>query len=254
MTDLLLDILPAWGLREPFSAVSHGFGALLALGATFFLVQRARERGLKGRTVGLFGTTVVLAFGASALFHAVDVSPGRLDIYGKVDHAAIFLVVAGTGTAIYSTLETRWADQLLAVTWGLTILAITTKLSIGSLGEWATAGLHLAVGWAASIGLLVLAFSGHWRRLRSFLIGALFFSVGAVVFATEGPVLWPGVIEGHEVFHVLVLVGEAFHFHFVYRYCTCPAAFCESQLEMATDASPSGLGARPPSPSGHGRT
>jgi len=231
MSSLLLDILPAWGLREPFSALSHGLGALLALGATVPLVRRARNRGLKGRAVAVFGAAVVLAFTASALFHAVEVPPAQLKWYGTLDHAAIFLVVAGTGTAIYSTLEQRWADQLLAATWGLAILAIVVKLTVRSLGGWSTAALHLTVGWAASIGLVVLAFSGHWERLRSFIIGGVFFTIGAVFFATEWPVLWPGVIEGHEVFHVLVLVGEAFHFHFVYRYCTCPRAFCRPSLE-----------------------
>jgi len=229
MSPLLLDVVPFWGLREPFSALSHGLGALLAAWATAHLVRKARSNGLVGRAVGVFGTTVVLAFAASALFHTVDVPPDRLDLYGKIDHAAIFLVVAGTGTAIYSMLEGQWSDQLLAATWGLTIVAIVAKLSIESLGGWETAALHLTVGWVCSIGLFAVATSDHWRRMSSFVAGALFFTIGAVVFATDWPVLWPGFVEGHEVFHVLVLVGEAFHFHFVYHYCTCPDAFCDPE-------------------------
>ncbi len=236
MSPLLLDIVSAWGLREPFSTLSHGLGALVAAVATVVLVRKARSNGVMGRAVGVFGTTVVLAFSASALFHAVTVPPDRLELYGNIDHAAIFLLVAGTGTAIYSMLETQWADQLLAATWGLTILGITAKLSFDSLEGWETAAMHLTVGWVCGIGIFALAFSDHWRRLRSFVVGAIFFTIGAVVFATEWPVLWPGVIEGHEVFHVLVLAGEVFHFHFVYRYCTCPTAFCEPPSELAGGA------------------
>jgi hemolysin III len=242
MLSLLLDIQPALGMREPFSALSHGLGAVVAAVATVLLVREARSNGETGRSVAVFGATVVLVFAASALFHTVTVPPDRLDLYGRVDHTAIFLVIAGTGTAIYSMLETRWSDQLLAATWGLTILGIAAKLTIDSLGGWETAAMHLTVGWVCSIGIFAIAFSDHWRRLQSFVAGALFFTIGAIVFATDWPVVWPGIVEGHEVFHVLVLAGEAFHFYFVYHYCTCPTAFCEPPLDIAGDAAASGVG------------
>lgn len=238
-----LEIISVWGIREPFSTLSHALGALLALGATVVLVRRAREQGQKGRAVAVYGATVVLALVASAVFHYVTVPPGRLDVYGQIDHTAIFLVMAGTGTAIYSALESRWADQLVIATWGLTILAIVVKLTVESLGDWGTIIIYLAVGWTCSMGLFVMAQSANWRRLRSFVAGALVFSLGAVVFATEWPVVWPGIIEGHEVFHVLVLIGEAFHFHFVHQYCTYPILFREEQSEAMVGArlSPSEL-------------
>lgn len=227
----LLEIISVWGIREPFSTLSHALGALAALGATVFLVRRARKQGLQGRAVAVYGATVVLALAASALFHYVEVPPSRLAFYGKIDHIAIFLVIAGTGTAVYSALESRWADRLVAILWGLTLLAIAVKMAVESLGGWKIALIYLALGWAGTMGLISVARSHSWRPLRSFIAGGLVFSVGAIVFATKWPVLWPGVIEGHEVFHVLVLIGEAFHFHFVYQYCTCPTAFCETDPE-----------------------
>lgn len=230
----LLDIISVWGIREPFSALSHAFGALLALWATLHLVHRARKRGRKGGSVLLYGATVVLAFSASALFHSVEASPDRLALYGTIDHAAIFFLIAGTGTAIYSSLDVHWADQLIAAVWGLTILAIAMVLLFESLGGWKIAVLYLALGWVASMGLFVRAGPGTWEYLRSFLAGGLVFSVGALVFATHWPNVWPGVIEAHEVFHVLVLIGEAFHLHFVYQYCTCPSAFCKSDSEAVS--------------------
>lgn len=239
----LLDIISVWGIREPFSTLSHALGALLALGATVLLVRRAWNEGGKGQAVAVYGATVVLAFAASALFHYVTVSPSRLDLYKQVDHVAIFLVMGGTGTAIYSTLGSYRADQLVAATWALIIFAITVELMVGSLGDWGTIAIYLAAGWTCSLGLFVIARSVNWRRLRSFATGVLVFSLGALVFATEWPVVWPGVIEGHEVFHVLVLIGEAFHFHFVYRYCTCPTLLCEehSEAKVRVGLSPSEL-------------
>jgi hemolysin III len=230
----LLDIISVWGIREPFSTLSHGLGALVALWGTAVLVLHARRQGRTGWAVAVYGVTVVLTLSASALFHYVDAPPARVALYGKIDHIAIFLLIAGTGTAIYSALDARWANHLLGLTWGLTVLAIGAELTVDALEGWKIAGVYLTVGWASSLGLFATARFASWRRLRSFLAGALAFSVGAVVFATEWPVLWPGVIEGHEVFHVLVLIGEAFHFHFVYRYCTCPVAFCEPDSLLAS--------------------
>lgn len=223
----LLGIISVWGIREPFSTLSHALGALVAVVATVALIRRARGQGRRGWAAAVYGGTVVVAFSASALFHYVEGSPERLNLYGKIDHVAIFLLIAGTGTAIYSALEARWADHLLTLTWGLALLAIAVKLTVESLGGWQIAVIYLVLGWTCSTGLLATVRSAPWRRLRSFIAGALAFSGGAVVFATGWPVLWPGVIGGHEVFHVLVLIGEAFHFHFVYRYCTCPASLCD---------------------------
>lgn len=234
----VLDIISVWGIREPFSTLSHAVGALVALGATAALVRRARRQGRTGWAMAVYGGSVVVAFSASALFHYVETSPSRLELYGKIDHVAIFLLIAGTGTAIYSALEAWWANQLLALIWGLTLSGIAAKLAVDSLGGWHAAVIYLALGWMCSLGVFVTAQFASWRRLRSFMAGVLAFSVGAVVFATDWPVLWPGVIEGHELFHVLVLAGEAFHFQFVYRYCTCPWAFCAPASVLAAEPTP----------------
>lgn len=231
MPSILLDIISYWGIRDPFSMLSHLLGAVLGLIATIFLVHRARKNGLKGQAVAVYGITVVLAFSASALFHYVDESAARLTMFKKIDHAAIFLMMAGTGTAIYGTLGARWAEKLIAATWATCIIALAIKLLVWPMALWATASIYLTVGWVSSMGLFTVISALDWQRLRLYLIGAAVLTVGAIVFATHWPVLWPGVIEGHEVFHVLVLIGVGFHVRFVYLYCTCPEALSASTLD-----------------------
>lgn len=231
-----LGIISLWGIRDPFSMLSHALGALLALGATVVLVRRARQHGMKGWGVAVYGLSLVLGLTASAVFHYVEVDSDRLLLYKKIDHAAIFLVMAGTGTAIYATLQTRWADRLIAAIWGMSVIGIAVKLIVWPLGMWETASMYLAVGWTSSMGVLKLPPAATWRRLRLFIAGAVVFSLAAVVFATKWPVLWPGVIEGHEVFHVLVLLGEALHLRFVYLYCTSPRAFSEANEDPFPEA------------------
>jgi hemolysin III len=204
--------------RDPVSMGSHLLGALLSVGATYVLLLRARHNGQSGLGVGTYGLMVTLAFSASALFHYVEASSPRYDLYNKLDHVAIFLMIAGTGTAIYSALEAWWAEYLMGALWGCAILGIGLQLAFWSMPDWLTATIYLAVGWLGSLGVLEMGRSGQ-RSVRLFLWGALVFSLGALVYATDWPSIWAGVIGAHEVFHGFVLVGAAFHYGFVYRQC-----------------------------------
>jgi hemolysin III len=206
--------------RDPFSMGSHLLGALLSLVATYMLVRRARRHGMKGIGAGTYGLLMTLAFSASALFHYVDGSSPRYELYNKLDHVAIFLMIAGTGTAIYAALQTWWTTYFTGALWGCAVSGILLKLTFWSMPPWLTAGVYLLVGWLGSLGVVALGRLGEGRPVRLFLLGGLAFSVGAVVYAVGWPVLWRGVIGAHEVFHVFVLLGAALHFDFVYRHCT----------------------------------
>jgi len=221
---MTLDFLFVTMGRDPFSMLSHFLGALLSLVATIFLVRKARAQGLKGRGVAIYGVMMTLTFAASALFHYVDPANPRIELYKRIDHAAIFLMIAGTGTAIYASLRTTWANRLIALLWGLTLVGLVVKLTWWSMALWMTSLVYLALGWIGCIGLLGIAKAVGWRHLWLFFGGGIVFSIGAVVFATGWPVVWTGVFEAHEVFHVLVLCGAALHYGFIYKYCTDPTA------------------------------
>jgi hemolysin III len=228
MAPLLLDIQPLWDIREPVSALSHLAGTLLALVATVAVTRRARARGLGRwgvRRMVAYGLTLVLVFGASTAFHFPTWAPEHLVLLKKLDHAAIFLVIAGTGTAIYGAVRRRWTTYLTAGLWVLTVAGGAIKMLVWPMPLWLTAVIYLTLGWTAASGLLALVGRMEPVHRRLLLGGTLAFTLGAVVFATGGPVLWRGVVEGHEVFHLFVLAGTAFFFTFVYRYCTRPDLF-----------------------------
>lgn len=208
--------------RDPFSMGSHLVGALLSLGATYVLVRRARRSGMRGVGAATYGVSMTLLFSFSTLFHYVDAGSPRLGLYNKLDHVAIFLMIAGTGTAIYAALQARWTSYFTGALWGCAGLGILFKLTFWSMPDWLTAGIYLLVGWLGSLGVVVIASSAEECSVRSFVVGGGVFSAGALVYAVSWPVLWTGVIGPHEVFHLLVLLGAACHFAFVYRYCTAP--------------------------------
>ena len=208
--------------RDPFSMGSHLVGALLSLAATYVLVRRARRGGMTGVGVGTYGVLMTLAFSASALFHYVDAGSPRYEFYNKLDHVAIFLMIAGTGTAIYAALRARWTTMLTAALWGCAVLGIALKLAFWSMPDWLTAGIYLVVGWLGSLGVVALGRSVEERPTHLFMVGAGVFTMSAVVYAADWPTIWTGVVDAHGVFHVLVLLGAAFHYGFVYRHCTTP--------------------------------
>lgn len=206
--------------RDPFSMGSHLLGAVLSLVATYVIIRRARRADMRGLGVGVYGVLMTLAFSASALFHFVDAGSPRYELYNKMDHIAIFLMIAGTGTAIYYSFRVRWADLLTGALWGSAVLGIVLKMAFWSMPDWLTATIYLIVGWLGSLGVLAIGWTTDKRSIRLFLFGGVAFTIGAIVYATGWPTVWAGVIGAHEVFHILVLLGAALHYGFVYRHCT----------------------------------
>lgn len=227
MEAIVVDIIPRWGLRNPVSMLSHLLGALVALAALLALVWRARRQGHQPRAVwalAVYGLSVVAAFAASALFHAPVWPADELVAFKKLDHAAIFVMIAGTGTALYGALRNRWAGPMIGVLWGVCLVALAVKMVVWPMTLWMTALIYVAVGWCALVGLFLVIRAVGWRRLSPLFWGAVVLTVGAVIFATRWPVLWPGIIEAHELFHLLVLVGTGVHFAFIYKTCTVPGS------------------------------
>lgn len=238
MLSPVLQIIPYWGIRDPVSMLTHLVGALMAIGTTIVLVRRARREGRRGRAVAIYGTCVAVALAASATFHIVNATSERFTLFNKIDHATIFLVVAGTGTVIYEAIGARWSELLIVATWIVNLIAIAVVLIVWPLTPWMTAMTYVGVGWTSSAGLGVVIHSSDWRQLRLFLVGIVVLTLGAVVFAMDWPVLWPGVIEGHEVFHILVIIGLGFHGRFVYKHCVHRETWQEGRAHEDTSEWP----------------
>jgi len=143
--------------RDPFSMGSHLLGALLSLGATFVLIRRARRSGMPGLGAATYGVSMTLLFSFSALFHYVEASSPRYALYNKLDRVAIFLLIAGTGTVIYTALQARWTSYLTGALWGCAAAGILLKLTFWSMPDWLTAGIYVLFGWLGSVGVVAIA-------------------------------------------------------------------------------------------------
>jgi hemolysin III len=204
-------------LREPFSALSHGSWWLLSLPAVVLLWRRGG--GDLGKRVSLvvFGLSLAACFAGSTLYHGVRGSDERIAFFALMDYIGIFLLIAGTYTPIaWNMMSGRWRLTVLAVAWTSAAAGIALQICCTSLPpEWRT-GLYLGLGWGALFCYFDIARRLSHRAMRPFLAGGIFYSVGAVLNLLHWPILWPGVFQAHELFHLLVMAGSLSHFWFIF--------------------------------------
>lgn len=209
--------------KEPFSCYSHLSGAVLAVPGLVWLVVRAD--GEPWRTVGaaVYGASLLLLYSASAAYHGVW-SPRREDLLRRLDHAAIFVLIAGSYTPLcLVTLRGAWGWSLFGVAWGAAVAGAAMKLCCPHLPRWLTTLVYVAMGWMAAVAtapLLAALSPEGWVWLLG---GGLAYTAGAVVYGVQRPDPVPERFGFHEVFHLCVLAGSSFHFVFMLR-CVVPTA------------------------------
>lgn len=209
-------------LREPVNALTHAAGAVLGIVGTVMLVARAGEEPVRVASAGVYGASLVVLFGASTLLHAVDAGARTLRALRTFDHAAIYLLIAGTYTPV--TLVTlreaqpAWGWSLFAVAWALALAGIGFEVAGPQAPRWLSTGLYLAMGWLAVVAVVPLARALPWEGLAWLAAGGLVYTLGGVVYALQWPDPRPPVLGYHEIWHLFVLAGSACHFVLVYGF------------------------------------
>jgi hemolysin III len=211
---------PRWlRVREPFNGISHFLGAVLGLVGLLLLILTAWGKPWNLLGCAVYGITLVILFTASTVYHSARVSRARIEKLLVIDQVAIFLLIAGTYTPVCLVpLRGPWGWTLLGIVWGIAIFGILLRVGCRNAPEWITVGLYLVMGW-----LCVLAYGPLTEALSRPALGWLFaggfiYTVGAVVFASERPRLWPGVFSSHELWHLFVLGGSTCHFVLMLRF------------------------------------
>jgi hemolysin III len=201
------------GPREPVNGWFHFAGALLAAAGLVLLIVEARGRGSLRHFVGAaaFGMSGLLMFSASALYHLRHSSP-REWLYQRLDHAMIYVFIAGTYTPI--CLIVLWEGVagrlLLAVVWAIAGLGVALDLRDRPLRRGPATALYLILGWAAL--LVAPALSAHPRLGAWLLVGGILYTAGALLYWRRRPRRRLGVVGFHELWHLCVLAASASHF------------------------------------------
>ncbi len=216
-TDGDYPVTPVSGFADPVSSWTHLLGAAVVLVAGTLLV--ARFRGPVRDRVGLviFVCGAAFMFSMSGVYHLL--SPGSTSRYvlRHLDHAAIWVMIAGTFTPIHLMLFRGWGRWgVLTLIWTAAITGIVLKtIFFDDFPEWLGLAFYLGLGWVGCVTGIVLIRRLGVRAARSLIYGGLAYSFGAVFEFLQPPFLIPGVIGPHEVFHFAVIVGVIYHWGFV---------------------------------------
>ena len=208
------------GFYEPFSAISHLFGAVVFSALGLLLLRRAggdRERLI---FLGVYVASCVFALSMSTLFHMLVRGGRGHRVVELLDHGAIFLFIAGSFTPAHGLLFRGWLRWgPLVLIWGAALTGIAVKtLFFDDLEEWLGLTLYLALGWFGAISGLLLALRHGFLFVQPLLGGGVAYSVGAIVQFNQGLILIPGVVHPHELFHLAVLIGAFYHWLFVWQF------------------------------------
>jgi hemolysin III len=216
-----MDWLSTLPLRDPVSSLTHLGTAVFALYATLLFIRLTAGDAVKRRSMLVYGLSMVVLYTASGVYHAV---PGEfLDptvcFYRRIDISAIFLLIAGSFTPVISVLLAgRRRRVMLTLMWSLAAAGIALK--------WLAPGIPhpVTVCTFAIAGLPgFLPFAYYWRALDGrgwgwTLAGCLCFAAGGICDVCDWPTPIPGLINSHEVTHLLDMGGSAFHVIFMVRY------------------------------------
>lgn len=209
-------------IREPVNSLTHFFGAVASFVGLVFMILKAIDvnDSLPSRLTGaiIFGISLIFLYSASSIYHWSKSSANRLLMLRKLDHAMIFVLIAGTYTPIcLGVLHGFLKVFVLSTVWTLAIAGIFLKIFWFDCPRWLYTAFYIIMGW------LALTFSAPLYRtllMPGFIwliIGGVLYTIGGVIYALKSPNI-SSKFGFHELFHIFVLLGSLSHFYLIYTF------------------------------------
>jgi len=199
--------------EEIAHSVTHGLGLLLAVAALVLMVVVAAERGSAIRVVScaIYGATLVILYASSTFYHALPHGRAKR-VFGILDHAAIFLLIAGTYTPFtLVSLEGPWGWSLFGSIWALATAGVLLEAISGGRARRLQLVLYVVMGWGIVIAARPLLDGLAWPGLVLLVAGGCLYTAGVGFFVSKRRF-------HHAVWHVFVLAGSVAHFFAVLLY------------------------------------
>jgi hemolysin III len=211
-------------LRDPVSGLMHLATAIVAAFGLVVLVWVGRDSAAKVLSLLVYGLSLILMFSSSAAYHLVKSKPEVIQWLRKLDHSAIYLLIAGTYTPIcLHFFDGFWRWGVLGIIWLMALVGVTVKLFVIKAPRWITAGVYLLMGWLSLMAIQEMLIAIPAGALVWLFVGGVLFTVGALVYITKLLDFYPGVFGFHEVWHIFVILGCLSHF-IVIAFFVAPSA------------------------------
>jgi hemolysin III len=195
--------------EEIANAITHGIGLLASVIALPVLVLSAVEQFDAAQVVAcsIYGVSLILLYGASTFYHALRNRRAKR-LFRTLDHAAIYVLIAGTYTPFaLGALRGPWGWSILVTIWGMAVAGIILKTRFGFGHARLSTAVYLIMGWLAAVAIRPmmqhLSHAGLWWLLG----GGLFYTTGVIFFQLDRRMRY-----GHMVWHIFVLGGSVCHF------------------------------------------
>lgn len=201
-------------IEELMHALSHGIGALLSVAALVLMLSVSLHNGDNWHLISsiVYGGSLILLYTSSTLYHAIS----DLDIKRKLrqlDHAAIFILIAGTYTPFtLVNLRDNWGLPLFGLIWLIAIIGVIVEVATALKYKKLSLALYLGMGWMVIIAIQPMLEYVEQGGLILLLAGGLSYSAGVIFY------IWKTLFMHHAIWHLFVLVGSVLHFLAVYYF------------------------------------
>lgn len=209
-------------MKDPVSCLTHMFGTFAAVLCTFALLVAAAPYGLRYVvSFAIFGATLIMLYSASTVYHMLRVSEEKTQMLRRVDHTMIFYLIAGTYTPVcLIPLKGPWGWSILVTVWGIAFAGTIMKMFWLKAPRMLSTGIYIIMGWIVVVAFYPLIQALSSTAFAMLVAGGLCYTAGAVIYAVKRPALNIPGCGFHEIFHVFVLAGSAFHV--VFMFCLLP--------------------------------
>ena len=208
-------------IKEPVNGFTHLAGALFSVAGLTLLVTLSAINATPWHVVSfsIYGSSMILLYTASSLYHLLPLSEKVTRIFRTIDHAMIYVLIAGTYTpCCLVALRGGWGWSLFGVVWGLAVLGIAFKVFWLEAPRWISTSFYVGMGWVVIVVIYPLVQRMPLGGLLWLAGGGVFYTIGAVIYGLEKPDPWPKVFGHHEIFHLFVLAGSFCHFMLMFCY------------------------------------
>lgn len=204
-------------IKDPGSAITHFIAMILAIIAAIpLLVKASKEsQSIYLIALGIFSASMILLYGASTIYHTLDLSAKINTMLKKIDHMMIFVLIAGSYTPIcLLVLDRRTGLNLLAIVWGIALAGILIKAFWVYCPKWVSSILYIGMGWICVFAFGKIVGGLTTAEFGWLLAGGIIYTIGGIIYALKLPIFnnKHKNFGSHEIFHLFVMGGSICHF------------------------------------------
>ena len=195
----------------------HQEAFFITVGASALLIAKSTNR-VTFLASCIYSLGLLLLFGISALYHRPFWTASRRALFKKLDHSAIYILIAGTFTPIcLLSLSVESGHRLLIIIWIAAAVGILQSIFWAKAPKYMTALFYIVMGWQALPFLEELNRSFGFNNLILLILGGFFYTVGAIFYALKKPNFYPSTFGYHELFHLFTIIAALLHFIIIYQ-------------------------------------